>query len=84
MTLINRRGASHRLRLTVLGFAAGPAGPALAQTTTAPAPSERAVSEQAFQSMAEVLRHPRCMNCHTVTEFPRQGNDRHRHQQMVA
>jgi hypothetical protein len=34
--------------------------------------------------MAEVPRHPRCMNCHTVTEFPRQGNDRHRHQQMVA
>lgn len=40
-------------------------------------------SRQAFKQVAEVLRHPRCMNCHTVTEFPRQGDDRHRHQQMV-
>jgi hypothetical protein len=23
------------------------------------------------------------MNCHTVTNFPRQGDDRHRHQQLV-
>lgn len=30
-----------------------------------------------------MLRHPRCMNCHTATDFPRQGNDRHRHQQLV-
>jgi hypothetical protein len=37
----------------------------------------------AFKQMAEVLRHPRCMNCHTVTQFPRQGDDRHRHQQLV-
>ena len=33
--------------------------------------------------VSAVLRHPRCMNCHTVTEFPRQGDDRHRHQQRV-
>ena len=36
-----------------------------------------------FKQMAEVLRHPRCMNCHTFTDFPRQGDDRHRHVQMV-
>lgn len=40
-------------------------------------------SAMTFRQMAEVLRHPRCMNCHTVTQFPRQGDDRHRHQQLV-
>ena len=48
-------------------------------------PAEKqAQSRQAYQKVAEVLRHPRCMNCHTVTEFPRQGDDRHRHHQMVV
>jgi len=37
-----------------------------------------------FKQMTEVLRHPRCMNCHTFTDFPRQGDDRHRHVQMVV
>ena len=32
-----------------------------------------------FTQMATVLQGPRCMNCHTNTEFPRQGDDRHRH-----
>jgi len=32
-----------------------------------------------FRQIATVLRHPRCMNCHTVTDFPRQGDDRHPH-----
>jgi hypothetical protein len=32
-----------------------------------------------FRQMAAVFQHPRCMNCHTRTEFPRQGDDRHRH-----
>jgi hypothetical protein len=40
-------------------------------------------SQAAFKQIASVLRHPRCMNCHTATEFPRQGNDRHRHAQLV-
>lgn len=44
---------------------------------------EREISQKSFKRMAEVLRHPRCMNCHTVTEFPRQGDSRRRHQQMV-
>lgn len=40
-------------------------------------------SVAAFRRMAEVLRHPRCMNCHTATEFPRQGNERLRHDMLV-
>ncbi len=36
-----------------------------------------------FDPIAEVLKHPRCMNCHTVTDFPRQGDERRRHDQLV-
>ena len=42
-----------------------------------------AKSRAAFVTVARVLRDARCMNCHTVTNFPRQGDDRHRHQQLV-
>jgi hypothetical protein len=33
----------------------------------------------AFEAIVPVLRHQRCMNCHSVGDFPRQGNDSHRH-----
>jgi hypothetical protein len=32
-----------------------------------------------FRRIASVLQSPRCLNCHTVTDFPRQGDDRHAH-----
>lgn len=32
-----------------------------------------------FHPVYGVLTHPRCVNCHTITEFPRQGMDRHPH-----
>ena len=38
-----------------------------------------AQSADDFRQIASVLRHPRCINCHTVTDFPRQGDDRHPH-----
>ncbi|WP_372748556.1 hypothetical protein [Litorivivens sp.] len=41
-------------------------------------------STHAFGPIAEVLRHPRCMNCHTVTNFPRQTDQRLRHAQLVV
>ncbi|MDF1692246.1 MAG: hypothetical protein P1U47_07730 [Zhongshania sp.] len=37
-----------------------------------------------FQPLYEVLTHPRCLNCHTKTEFPRQGDERRRHDQLVV
>ncbi len=37
-----------------------------------------------FAPIAEVLRHPRCMNCHPRDDRPRQGEDRHPHQQNVV
>jgi hypothetical protein len=38
---------------------------------------------ETFRQMATVLQHPRCMNCHPRTDFPRQGDDRHRHTMNV-
>lgn len=37
-----------------------------------------------FAPIATVLNHPRCMNCHPRDERPRQGDDRHVHQQNVV
>jgi len=38
-----------------------------------------AQSAEDFRQIATVLRNPRCINCHTITDFPRQGDDRHPH-----
>jgi mono/diheme cytochrome c family protein len=43
------------------------------------AASAAGASLAAFDQMASVMTSPRCMNCHTVTGFPRQGDDRHPH-----
>ena len=37
-----------------------------------------------FLPIAEVLNQPRCMNCHPRDDHPRQGDDRHVHQQNVV
>jgi mono/diheme cytochrome c family protein len=33
----------------------------------------------AWSQIYSVLTHPRCLNCHTATSYPQQGDDRHRH-----
>ena len=33
----------------------------------------------AFESVVPVLHHARCMNCHSIGDYPRQGDDGHRH-----
>src|ERR1051325_1824849 len=33
----------------------------------------------AWSQVYTVLTHPRCINCHTATNYPQQGDDRHRH-----
>ena len=58
-------------------FSASAAG---AQTDSA----KREESERAFARIAEVLRHPRCMNCHPAGDSPRQTDDRHLHRMLVA
>lgn len=37
----------------------------------------------AFKAIVPVLHHPRCMNCHTAGDFPRQGDDGHPHTMNV-
>jgi mono/diheme cytochrome c family protein len=51
---------------------------ALSVTTLAAAPS-RTEGLAAWQQVYSVLTHPRCINCHTATNHPDQGDDRHRH-----
>lgn len=33
----------------------------------------------AWELVYSVLTHPRCLNCHTATDYPQQGDDRRRH-----
>jgi hypothetical protein len=42
-----------------------------------------AASAAAFEAILPVLHHPRCMNCHSRGDFPRQGDDSHRHTMQV-
>jgi hypothetical protein len=48
------------------------------------AASDHEKSVTAFKQVAQVMRSPRCMNCHTMTDFPRQGDDGRRHDQGVT
>lgn len=41
------------------------------------------ISAAAFEFILPVLRHPRCMNCHSSGDFPRQGDDRHPHSMHI-
>src|SRR5262245_38347933 len=43
------------------------------------AASMREAGLMAWQQVYSVLTHPRCINCHTATNYPQQGDDRHRH-----
>lgn len=60
-------------------WAALAAALALPAAAAAQAPDRNAQSVAAFEAMASVMTGPRCQNCHTLTDFPRQGDDRHRH-----
>lgn len=57
--------------------AAGP--PASPDMAASPARGDGAL----FTAFVPVLRHPRCMNCHSTGDFPRQGDDGHPHAMNV-
>lgn len=42
-----------------------------------------AAAAAAFESFAPVLHHPRCTNCHSTGDYPRQGDDSHRHTMQI-
>jgi hypothetical protein len=46
--------------------------------------SGAAMGQDPWGRIESVLTHPRCINCHTMTAYPTQANDRHRHQFGVA
>jgi hypothetical protein len=41
--------------------------------------AQRADGLAAWERVYAVLTSPRCINCHTATNYPQQGDDRHRH-----
>ena len=49
---------------------------AVSATPTEPS---RAEGLAAWDQVYSVLISPRCINCHTATNYPQQGDDRHRH-----
>src|SRR6476660_3144055 len=61
-----------------------PAGAAEPPATGTVAPATPAKGDGSlFTAFAPVLRHPRCMNCHSTGDFPRQGDDGHPHTMNV-
>jgi len=44
---------------------------------------KRARSMALFQEAGKVIQSPRCLNCHPVTDRPRQGDDMHIHEPPV-
>ena len=40
---------------------------------------EREIGVAAFEAITPALRHPRCLVCHSTGDYPRQGDDLHRH-----
>lgn len=51
---------------------------ALEQPGNLPGP-DRVQGLAAWEQVYSVLTSPRCINCHTATNYPQQGDDRHRH-----
>lgn len=46
-------------------------------------PRDDATAASAFESIITVLHNPRCMNCHSIGDFPRQGDHGYRHTMNV-
>jgi hypothetical protein len=56
----------------------GASGQSVSQKET-DVPATREAGLAAWQQVYSVLTHPRCISCHTATNYPQQGDDRHRH-----
>src|SRR5579864_2805585 len=64
--------------IAIVGLASSPP-PGNQQSVSPKAAGTRADGLAAWQQVYSVLTHPRCINCHTATNYPQQGDDRHRH-----
>jgi hypothetical protein len=66
--------------LILIALAAwAPRSIAHADNATAVVRTSQSDGLDAWQQVYSVLTHPRCINCHTATNYPQQGDDRHRH-----
>ncbi len=72
------RGPDHALGVGAIAVLV-----AFAATAASRGNEDRIASLAAFQRMDAVLTGPRCQNCHTLTSFPRQGDDRRAHRLNV-
>jgi hypothetical protein len=64
-------------------FVGASAAPSDEQQNPTSATAQRNAAAAAFEAMLPVLHHPRCMNCHSAGDFPRQGDDSHPHAMNV-
>jgi len=55
------------------------AGAVWAASGSSSAAPTRVEGLAAWRQVYSVLTHARCINCHTATSYPQQGDDRHRH-----
>jgi hypothetical protein len=51
--------------------------------TYAAVQKDDARARESFLAVVPVLKHPRCLNCHSHGDYPRQGDDGHIHTQNV-
>src|SRR5260370_21045592 len=65
------------LILSVLAVTHDPGPPAA--FAKVPLASPRSDGLEAWQKVYSVMVSPRCINCHTATSYPQQGDDRRRH-----
>lgn len=76
--------ASAKSALTIALLVAALALTIAARSRSQPvAQTDAAKSRAAFLAALPVFRHPRCLNCHSNGDFPRQGDDGHPHAQNV-
>jgi len=76
--VINRNAGLRALIVVAAGgiFASAAAVP---NAESAIAKPDRNSGETAWDSVYSVLTSPRCINCHTATSYPQQGDERRRH-----
>ena len=65
--------------LSTLHFAGVPFGGAPSAVANASQRLDKVQGLAAWNQVYVVLISPRCINCHTATDYPQQGDDRHRH-----
>lgn len=69
------------VRAGILVSVAAPALALLIVASSAKSPDTTSTAQglKAWEQVYSVLTSPRCINCHTATSYPQQGDDRHRH-----